>query len=199
MTTVKPEPKSIAERRIKTCSVNHLIFNGCIRSKGKKPSAASLGFTGGLLPLSSPAQDANKMSVSGYDLPDIDNAPSSSFALATRPPMNRSISRVRTSGHQGRNPSVLAQHRSRSAPTGCADIHPQVVSPGGDPITYNWITESDIRTNVTKEAAGRFYKHTYGTGSCHSIQVNFPAAGRFVDNHRLNSKQRGFVKWADTR
>ena len=52
---------------------------------------------------------------------------------------------------------------------------------------YSWKTEQEIRRE-TPEAADRFYKHTYGTAHCSSVDVRFPE--RSVGGQRLRARLR---------
>ena len=58
---------------------------------------------------------------------------------------------------------------------------------------YRWKTERDIRRE-TPEAADRFYKHTYGTAQCSSVELKFPE--RPIDGHRLRSRLRSLQRAA---
>ncbi|KAK2173258.1 hypothetical protein NP493_889g01071 [Ridgeia piscesae] len=58
---------------------------------------------------------------------------------------------------------------------------------------YRWKTERDIRRE-TPEAADRFYKHTYGTAQCSSVELKFPE--RTIDGHRLRSRLRSLQRAA---
>ena len=52
---------------------------------------------------------------------------------------------------------------------------------------YSWKTDQEIRRETT-EAADRFYKHTYGTSQCNSVDVRFPE--RSVGGQRLCARLR---------
>ena len=204
------EKGKLGQRTVRSCAVNSLVFSGSRASVASSSSSSdnrkrpcSVGFSGGLLPLSAPSHSPPYLAPSN-NVPPCHAPPS--YAQSNSRPLSESprtavgsVYRTRhLHHHQQRNqqPQNL-QARSKSAPSGNGDLAVPVTGDRGT--TYCWITDTDIRSNCTKEAAGRFYKHTYGTDRCSSIKVNFPAAGRFVDNHKLNSKRMGYVRWSDTR
>ena len=59
---------------------------------------------------------------------------------------------------------------------------------------YYYYYSNDVGSEVKYWSIPRFYKHTYGTAQCNSVELKFPE--RTVDGHRLRSRLRSLQRAA---